>query len=128
MNIYDDTPETAPPYPKPVRPRKPKALADQIRSGRPYKEARARFLLQAQNHRNPDGTRGEPCWICGEPIDYRLKYPHPKSFSIDHMLSARDRPDLIMVQQNWRSAHMGCNAYRGTGEPPIDLGVPSEAW
>ena len=29
---------------------------------------------------------GEPCCFCGEPIDLSLPYPHPMSFTVEHVV------------------------------------------
>lgn len=28
---------------------------------------------------------GEPCALCGKPIDLNLRYPHPEAFTVDHI-------------------------------------------
>lgn len=78
----------------------------------------------------PDGTRvmGKKCWLCNKPIDYRLPYPHPDCWSLDHKIPVADRPDLFLDENNWEAAHLDCNKRRGTDEPHLDLGVPSRIW
>ena len=65
----------------------------------------------------------EPCWICGKPIDYTLRYYidpadgkrklHPYSFELDeitpHSKGGR------MEYSNVRAAHRICNQRRGNG-------------
>lgn len=49
-----------------------------------------------------------PCHICGEPIDYSLKWPDPKCFVADHVVPlARGGADTI---DNKRASHNTCNA------------------
>ena len=47
---------------------------------------------------------GEPCHLCGEPIDLSLKYPHPMSFVVDHVvptsLGGSDQFDQLMPAHN----------------------------
>jgi hypothetical protein len=57
-----------------------------------------------------------------------LKFPHPRSWSLDHVIPVKDNPALMLNQSNWRSSHLDCNNHRQTGEPPIEMGEPSEAW
>jgi 5-methylcytosine-specific restriction endonuclease McrA len=99
-----------------------------MRSSTDYKKAREAHLYRAKHHRNPDGTTGEPCWLCGEPIDYRLKFPHPRSWSLDHAIPISNNPALMLNPANFRSSHNDCNNHRQSGEPPFQRGIPSEDW
>jgi hypothetical protein len=126
MNIYDDTPETAPKIQSAIGQKA--ATIRAVRSGRDYRDARDNYRHRAKHHRNKDGTTGAGCWLCGQPIDYRLKYPHPRSWSLDHVQSIKDNPTLILNTTNFRSAHLDCNNQRGTDAPRIELGEPSEIW
>jgi hypothetical protein len=129
MNIYDvynDCPEGEPRV-RSTLPSKGAAVRA-MRSSLEYQKPRKEFRYRAQHHRNPDGTTGEPCWLCGQPIDYRLKFPHPRSWSLDHVIPVKENPALMLNQSNWRSSHLDCNNHRQTDEPPIELGQPSEIW
>jgi 5-methylcytosine-specific restriction endonuclease McrA len=99
-----------------------------MRSSLEYQNVRKQYRSQAKAHHNKDGTKGEKCWLCGEPIDYRLKFPHPRSWSLDHMIPISENPALMLNASNFRSAHLDCNNHRQTGAPPIELGTPSEIW
>lgn len=48
------------------------------------------------------------CGICGKPVDMTLKFPHPLSKSIDHIIpvSKGGHPSDI---QNLQLAHLCCN-------------------
>lgn len=49
-----------------------------------------------------------PCAICGEPIDYTVKYPHPDSFVVDHIVPlAAGGTDHIT---NCQPTHRRCNS------------------
>jgi 5-methylcytosine-specific restriction endonuclease McrA len=99
-----------------------------LRTSTEYQKAREEYRYRAQHHRNRDGTTGEKCWLCSQPIDYLLKFPHPRSWSLDHVVPVKDNPALMLNAAGWRSAHFDCNSRRGSDAAPIDLGEPSEAW
>jgi len=122
MNIYDDTPETAPKTPTKT------STTRTARTHSDYQKARTQYRQHAKNHHNPNGPKGEPCWICGQPIDYTLKFPHPQSWSLDHAIPIKHNPRLMLEPNNFRSAHLHCNNNRGTDTPAADLGQPSENW
>lgn len=58
-----------------------------------------------------------PCWLCRQPIDYGLRYPHPRSFSADHYLprahAAADSDETTGLMP----AHLECNQSRGDRAP-----------
>lgn len=55
-------------------------------------------------------ARGKPdCALCGEPIDYTLKYPHLMCFVVDHILPVIHHPELADVLSNKQPAHNTCN-------------------
>jgi 5-methylcytosine-specific restriction endonuclease McrA len=56
---------------------------------------------------------GLPCWLCGQPIRYDLKHPHPRSFSADHVTPPRHGGQH---EGNLRAAHLGCNSRRAALE------------
>jgi 5-methylcytosine-specific restriction endonuclease McrA len=126
VDIYDDTPETEPKYHSPPNPRT--AALRQLRDSDEFRRVREQYLRHAKNVHNRDGTKGEKCWLCGQPIDYSLKYPHPQSWSLDHAIPVKDNPALTLNSSNFRSSHITCNRRRGSDDPDIDLGVPSEIW
>jgi hypothetical protein len=51
---------------------------------------------------------GQPCAICTEPIDLSLKWPHPRSFSVDyyHVPYSQGGP---MDLHNCKPTHLCCN-------------------
>ena len=54
---------------------------------------------------------GEPCALCGRPIDLDLTYPHPESFTVDHITpSSHGGGDHI---DGLRPSHAACNRSRG---------------
>lgn len=48
------------------------------------------------------------CGLCGNGIDISLKFPNPKSFSIDHIIPISVGGND--TQNNVQSSHLGCNA------------------
>jgi hypothetical protein len=124
VDAYDDTPETAPPLPRSVASIEA-AEVRKLRSTNAYKRLRDAFRRSEANDWTT-GRQGAPCWLCGNEIDYRLAYPHPYSWSLDHAVAMKHRPDLLMVTGNFRSAHLDCNTQRGTDAPKLDIGIRSE--
>ena len=67
---------------------------------------------------------GEPCWLCGKPIDLSLgmvtdprtgkRRPHPMSFVVDEVVPVSQGGSPI-DPENCRPAHWICNARRGDG-------------
>ena len=67
---------------------------------------------------------GDPCHICGRPIDYSLgmvtdprtgrRKPHPMSFVVDEIVPVSQGGDPLDFA-NTRPAHWICNARRGDG-------------
>lgn len=53
----------------------------------------------------------ETCWICGQPIDPTLKFPHPMSFTADHITPIALGGDNLGPLA---PAHKHCNESRGT--------------
>lgn len=51
------------------------------------------------------------CWICGKRIGKKLRYPHPRSASIDHEVPLSLGGDDTAL--NKHAAHLGCNVARG---------------
>ena len=62
------------------------------------------------------------CGICGKPVDFRIKWPHPMSPCIDHIipLAKGGHPSDI---SNMQLAHMSCNRQKSDKlfEPPAQV-------
>ncbi|MGB3301792.1 MAG: HNH endonuclease [Gordonia sp. (in: high G+C Gram-positive bacteria)] len=89
-----------------------------------YQQAKARY-------RRDCAAVSAPCWLCTEPIDYTLKYPDDRSWSLDHKTPVSD--DQLGQQRaldpgNFRPSHLDCNQERGNRDPTLGLGAPSETW
>lgn len=110
-----------------------KARMDAIRDSSEYKTMRLTFRGQCEKIAIPlaDGTmsKGAPCFNCGRGIDYRLKHPHPDSWSLEHIRTVKEAPELILDVANWAASHLDCNQRRGTDDKDaMDIGEPSEIW
>ncbi|MGO4130870.1 HNH endonuclease [Janibacter sp. RAF20_2_2] len=56
---------------------------------------------------------GAPCALCGRPIDLELAYPHPDSFTVDHITpTSHGGTDHY---EQLRPAHFRCNRTRSNG-------------
>lgn len=54
---------------------------------------------------------GEPCALCGQPIDLSIRYPHPEAFTVDHITpTSHGGNDHI---DGLRPSHAACNRARG---------------
>lgn len=122
--LIDDTPEGAPIH----RGGRRAVDIEAVRHSHEYKVLKQSYRLECEHKRNADGSKGAPCWLCGEDIDYRLRAPHPFSWSMDHVTPAAEAPWLMLDRNNVAPAHLDCNVRRGTSEPALHLGVPSEIW
>lgn len=59
-----------------------------------------RNTSKRDRHRAIIAKTGAPCALCGEPIDYSLRYPDPDSFVVDHVIPvARGGPDALANKQ-----------------------------
>lgn len=74
-----------------------------------------------------DRRADAPCWICGQPIDYRAPARTPDAWEPDHFIPVSERPDLAFDPGNILPAHCSCNRSRGAGEA-LGLGTPSRDW
>ena len=92
----------------------------------PWSGRRAQAALDRVRH---DGqAAATPCAICDQPIDYRLRYPHPQSCSVQHLVARSVRPDLTWDPTNWGPAHLDCNKAAGDGTSDLNLGLTSDDW
>lgn len=58
------------------------------------------------------------CHICGMDIDMSLSGRNPWGWSLDHVRSRRDFPELAYDPGNVRPAHMRCNSRKQAGDVP----------
>ena len=72
----------------------------------------------------------EPCWLCGQPIDYTAPPEHPDAFEYDHYHPVSTHPQLTEDPANARAAHSSCNRSRGDTDPAdiLSIGAQSRIW
>lgn len=75
------------------------------KQGRPWWRIYRRMLRDATVCQIPE---------CGRPIDKSLRWPHPMSFSIDHIVPL-SQGGSEFDRHNLRPAHLLCNQRRGDG-------------
>ena len=82
--------------------------------------AQRRSTAIRDRHRATVAATKPPCGICGEVIDYALRWPDPGCFVVDHVTPlAQGGPDAL---GNKQAAHKLCNerkASKDAGVVPI---------
>lgn len=68
------------------------------------------------------------CGICGQPVDQTLRWPHPDSRCVDHILDRRKHPELAYSRHNVQLAHKHCNEEKGAGPAPIERTPGRNRW
>lgn len=64
-------------------------------------------------------ARRLPCALCGQAIDYGLKYPDPRAFTVDHVVPlSRGGTDSLT---NLVPAHFSCNRAKSNGPDPAKV-------
>lgn len=72
--------------------------ADRVGAHRTEFDRNRKRILQTQ----------DVCGICGKPVDKSLKWPHPMSACVDHIIPV-DRGGHPSAMSNLQLAHMTCN-------------------
>ncbi|WP_416241890.1 HNH endonuclease signature motif containing protein [Eggerthella lenta] len=76
-------------------------------------------------------SRGDPCGICGKPIDYSLPAGHPMSFEVDEIFPV-SKGGSPYEKENVQAAHRICNQRKGNrvaARAPLNLPLPrSRDW
>ena len=75
-----------------------------------------------------DRRANAPCWICGQPIDYRAEPMTPDAWEPDHVLPVATHPELAFDPGNIKPSHCSCNRARGKKKNDNGLGLPSRIW
>lgn len=74
-------------------------------------------------HRNYCAAHHLPCARCRNPIDYSLPPQHRMAYETGHIISRKERPDLMYVWANLQPEHVKCN--RSAQANPV---VPQQDW
>ena len=70
-----------------------------------------------------------PCWICGQPIDYKARPSSTaESYEPDHRFPVSTHPELAEVPENVLPSHKKCNRSRQAKAGINSLGDASRAW
>lgn len=51
------------------------------------------------------------CGICGKPVDFDLKFPHPLSACVDHIIPV-NKGGHYFAPENLQLAHLTCNRFK----------------
>lgn len=65
----------------------------------------------------------EICGICGKPVDKSLKFPHPLSPTVDHIIPI-DRGGHPSALENLQLAHFACNRAKSNRIPRPTQAAP----
>lgn len=63
---------------------------------------------QFESHKKKIYATQKNCGICGKPVDFKQKFPHPLSPCIDHIIPV-SRGGHPSAMENLQLAHMCCN-------------------
>lgn len=95
-----------------------------------WRKVKARFRAEC-------AQANEPCWLCGQTIDYTINADpeanyeyHPDAFEPDHYYTVESHPQLREDPANLRASHAACNRSRGDTDPTelLPIGVQSRTW
>lgn len=89
-------------------------------------------------YRDTCETTNAPCWLCGQPIDYSIRFTedeegyayHPDAFEPDHYYPVSTHPNLREDPANLRPSHASCNRSRGDTDPAdlLAIGDQTRRW
>lgn len=88
------------------------------RSSRAYRAAKAAMKA----------ARCQPCWLCGQAIDYDAPPQSPDSFEPDHLFPVSTHPELADDPGNLIQSHSQCNRARGNGDPFVPVMKTTRQW
>ena len=80
-------------------------------SHRQWRKLRVKRLTVAK-------ANGEPCWICGQAIDYDSPPGTPGSPTVDHLDPRAHGHPVLAPLHRLAPAHSYCNSSRGDGTKP----------
>lgn len=137
MSLYDDVPETEPPWVRDTAGEDPPAEQWPGR-GEIDGADRHTYMTLRRAFKEQCAARREACYFCGGAIDYSLKHGSPWSFEVHHTIpvSADPTPRHYLNTALWKASHALHNRVgwaEQAGEPDHvgpepDTGWPSESW
>ena len=76
-------------------------------------ESDGAFQSAYEKNRRTILAQGDVCALCGMPIDRTLKFPHPMSASVDHIIpiAKGGHPSSL---DNLQAVHLICNQVKGS--------------
>lgn len=91
--------------------------------------AEQRNTTTRDRHRRAIARTKPPCGICGNEIDYTLRYPDPMCYVVDHIVPVnKGGPDEL---DNKQAAHNTCNRLKWDtveGQPEPLTFVTARSW
>ena len=78
---------------------------------RPDKDGAGKSVFEKNKRRIL--ANAEFCALCGAPLDKRLKFPHPMSATIDHIIPINKGGHPTAIE-NLQAAHLICNQMKGS--------------
>lgn len=78
-----------------------------------YRLDNHRWRVLKAKHKAHSASQHAPCARCGGAIDYSLPPQHRYAYETGHIISRRDRPDLMYVWANLQAEHVKCNRSAG---------------
>lgn len=69
-----------------------------------------------------------PCWLCTQPIDYRVEWPDDEAYELDHLYPVSTHPEHAEDPAGFRASHRACNNKRSNKKPIGGLGNTSRQW
>lgn len=69
-----------------------------------------------------------PCYLCGQAINYEVGFPHPDSFSAEHVKPRAKFVELAEDPGNLKAAHLKCNSAKSDQELDAGIGLTSRDW
>src|SRR5699024_1749125 len=93
-----------------------------------YGRSTRRYKKHRKDFREHSANTNAPCWLCKQPIDYRIEWPDDDAIELDHLYPVSSHPAHPEDPANFRAYHRLCNLQRSNRMPTGRLGNPSRKW